>query len=246
MIFQFINNKIQNQNQDADINAIKPRIPSENTFGKELISNNNQNIWEWGDYKRIKVSVTGTNLYFNDIKFGNDGEYTLNLNKNQKYLFDHTDLSNKSLTLRFRNFPEGNSSGTTLSANDGINYYPNYTVVNIDFNGVNTIHPFCIQSSGYSGIENNSSHITFNDSTRYIDGSRNLKINDILLVDNISEVINLTLPNSAKNHDKMKLILLSSGTVNLISNNFLINNITNSVNISSNKEIYFYNNSWRV
>ena len=35
-------------------------------------------------------------------------------------------------------------------------------------------------------------------------------------------------------------MLISSGTVNLISNNFLINNVSGSVNISSNKEIYFY------
>ena len=79
MSFQFINPKRQNDNQQVDINDIKPRIPSEITFGKGLISNNNQNIWEWGDYERIKVTVTGSNLYFNDIKLGNDGNYTFNL-----------------------------------------------------------------------------------------------------------------------------------------------------------------------
>ena len=247
MSFQFINPKKQNDNQVADINAIKPRIPSEISFGKGLISNNDQNVWEWGDYKRILVTVTGSNLYFNNIKFGDDGQFTINLDKNQKYLFDYTDLTQKSLTLRFSDIPDGTfASGAILSTNDGINYYTNYATVDIDFTGVNTIYPFCTQSSGYSGVLDNSSHITFNGATRYITGDRNLKINDALLIDNVSGVINLTLPNSARNHDRMKLVLLSSGTVNLLSNNFLINNVTGALNISSSREIYFYNNSWQA
>ena len=247
MSFQFINPKKQNDNQVADINAIKPRIPSEISFGKGLISNNDQNVWEWGDYKRILVTVTGSNLYFNNIKLGNDANYTFNLYKNQKYLFDYTDVTSKSLTFRFKDTPDGQvPSGTILSTNDGINYFTNYATVNIDFNGINIIHPFCTQSSGYSGTLDNSSHIAFDRTARYISGNRNLKINDILFIDNISGVIDLTLPDNPINHDQIKLILLSSGTVNLLSNNFLINNVTGSLNISSNKEIYFYNNSWRV
>jgi hypothetical protein len=247
MSFQFFNLKTSNSSQESDINILKPRIPSEISFGKGLISNNNQNIWEWGDYKRITVTVSGTNFYFNDIKFGNDGQFTINLDKNQKYLFDYTNLTQNLLTLRFSNTPDGTfASGTILSTSHGINYYTNYATVNIDFAGVNTIYPFCTQSSGYSGTLNNSSHITFNESVRYINSSRNLKINDSLIIDNVSGTINLTLPNLVETYDKIKLILLSSGTVNLISNNFLINNVTGALNISSNKEIYFYNNSWRV
>jgi hypothetical protein len=247
MSFQFINPKKQNDNQVADINAIKPKIPSEISFGKGLISNNDQNIWEWGDYKRILVTVTGSNLYFNNIKFGDDGSYTLNLDKNQKYLFDYTDVTNKSLTFRFKDTPDGRvPSGTILSTNDGINYYTNYATVNIDFTGMNTIHPFCTQATGYSGILDNSSHITFNGATRYISGNRNLKINDNLLIENVSGTINLTLPNNPRNNDKLNLILLSSGTVNLTSNNFLVNNTTGTVNILNNKEVYFHNNSWYV
>ena len=247
MSFQFINPKKQNDNQQIDINNIKPRIPSEIAFGNGLISNNNQNVWEWGDYKRITVTVTGTNFYFNDIKYADDGQFTINLDKNQKYLFDYTNLTQNSLTLRFSDIPDGTfASGTILSTSDGINYYTNYAIVNINFTGPNTIHPFCTQTSGYCGTLNNSSHISFNDSTRYINSSRNLKINDNLLVGNVSGVINLTLPSSPRNNDRLKLILCSSGTVNLISNNFLINNTTGTVNILNNKEIHFHTNTWYV
>lgn len=247
MSFQFINHKTQNSNQDSDINVLKSKIPSEVNFGKGLISNNNQNIWEWGDYKKITVTVSGSNLYFNNIKFGNDGQYTFNLDKNQKYIFDYTNIINQSLTLRFSDTPDGAfASGSVVSSNDGINYYSNYALANINFNGINNIYPFCPEASGYSGTGNNSSYISFNDSTRYINGNRNLKINDNLLIENVSGTINLTLPENPRNNDKLNLILLSSGTVNLTSNNFLINNTTGTVNILNNKEVYFHNNSWYV
>ena len=247
MSFQFINLKNQNSTQDSDITNLKSRVPSEITFGKGLISNNNQNIWEWGDYKRITVTVSGTNFYFNDIKFGDDGQFTINLDKNQKYLFDYTNLTQNSLTLRFSDIPDGTfASGAILSTNDGINYYTNYATANIDFIGINTIYPFCTQASGYCGTLNNSSHISFNNSTRYINSNRNLKINDNLLVGNVSGVMNLTLPNNPRNNDRLKLILCSSETVNLISNNFLINNTTGTVNILNNTEIHFHNNTWYV
>lgn len=247
MSFQFFNLKTSNSSQESDINSLKSRVPSEINFGKGLISNNNQNIWEWGDYKKITVTVSGSNLYFNNIKFGNDGQYTFNLDKNQKYIFDYTNIINQSLTLRFSDTPDGAfASGSVVSSNDGINYYSNYAVADINFNGINNIYPFCPEASGYSGTGNNSSYISFNDSTRYINGNRNLKINDNLLINNINGSIDLTLPDVAKNNDKIKVILLSSGTVSLISNNFLINNVTGTLNISSNKEIYFYSNSWHI
>lgn len=246
MSFQFTNLKTQNSTQDSDINSLKSKVPSDSNFGKTLISNNNQNIWEWGDYKKIEVTVSGTNFYFNNNKFGNDGTITLNLDKNQKYLFDCTNLTQNSLTLRFSDVPDGyhNASGATLSSNYGINYYTNFITAEIDFNNINLIYPFCTQSSGYCGSGDNSSHISFNESARYINSNRNIKINDSLLVDNVSGTINLNLPDVGKNYDKIKIIPLSSGTINLVSTNFLINNNSTNVNIISNKEVYFYNNSW--
>ena len=44
MSFQFINLKNQNSTQDSDITNLKSRVPSEITFGKGLISNNNQKV----------------------------------------------------------------------------------------------------------------------------------------------------------------------------------------------------------
>jgi hypothetical protein len=242
MSFQFTNLSTRDISQDNDINLLKNKIPNTVPFGQTLTSNNNQNTWEYDSYKRINVTASGSNFYFNDLKLGNDGEITFNLEKNQKYYFDCNDLAQKSLSLRFSDAPDGTfASGTIIS--NGINYYPNFITLNTNFDSINILFPYCSGTSGYCGTGNNSSYISFNDSIRYIDGDRNLKINDILLINNINSV-NLTLPSNVKNSDKIRLILLSSGTVNLTSNNFLINNSLSSINISSNKEIYFYNNSW--
>jgi hypothetical protein len=242
MSFQFTNLSTIDTSQDNEINILKNKVPNAIPFGQTLTSNNNQNVWEYDSYKKINVTASGTNFYFNDLKLGNDGEITFNLEKNQKYFFDCNDLAQKSLNLRFSDKPDGTfASGIVISNN--INYYSNFITLTTNFDSANLLFPYCSGTSGYSGTGNNSSYITFNDSPRLINGNRNLKINDNLLVNNINS-IDLTLPNNAKNSDEIKLMLISSGTVNLISNNFLINNVSGSVNISSNKEIYFYDNTW--
>lgn len=242
MSFQFINPNKQNSQQDTDINVLKNKVPNTIPFGQTLTSNNNQNVWEYDSYKRINVTASGSNFYFNDLKLGNDGEVTFNLEKNQKYYFDCNDLAQKSLSLRFSDKPDGTFTSRTIISS-GINYYSNFITLNTNFDSINILFPYCLSASGYCGTDNNSSHISFDDSARYIDGDRNLKIKDVLLINNLS-TINLTVPNSAKNSDRIKLMLLSSGTVNITSNNFLINNSSGTINISSNREIYFYNNSW--
>ena len=242
MSFQFTNLSTANTSQDNEINSLKNKVPNVIPFGQTLTSNNNQNVWEYDSYKKINVTASGSNFYFNDLKLGNDGQITFNLEKNQKYYFDCTDLTQKSLVLRFSDRPDGTfASGITIVS--GINYYSNFITLNTNFDSINILFPYCSGTTGYSGTGNNSSHISFDDSARYIDGDRNLKVKDILLINNIN-TINLTLPNSVKNSDRIRIMLLSSGTVNLMSNNFLINNSSGSINISSNKEIYFYNNSW--
>jgi hypothetical protein len=184
-----INSEIQNiltsgsnfQNQIDFINSFD-KLPSGGSFGQVLQF---QQSPQWDQYfEKIDVLVSSTNendfFVFNNIPQNINSNKILKLRKNQKYIFNTSHPSNTGYTLRFSDIPDGiHSSGVIFNQNIS---YGSHSII---FNNVeqNIIFPFCVEVSGFCGIENNSSYITFDNSPRIISGDKNLKIDELLLVD---------------------------------------------------------------
>lgn len=237
---QIINLNVSGADFQSQINFINSfdKLPSGGSLGQTLQFNNGPKWDQSFEVIDVKVSgVEGNNFYvFNDLP--QNENKLLKLNKKQKYLFNLNDPSNSGFSLRFSDSPDGiHSSGSILFNNI------NYNTGSIIFNNVdyNIVFPFCIEASGFCGIRNNSSYISFDDSPRIISGDKNLIVGETILVDKSIDS-NLYLPSGSnvQNSDKITVIPLNNGTGTIILNSINFNNI-----ISNKAEIYFYN-QWHI